>query len=72
MKKVLPFLYLVIGIVILVSTFNTLFQEKTIYRVLFSFTTENKYVFVGVRLLFASWFIVDGIKKLQQNTTEQQ
>jgi hypothetical protein len=71
MKKVLPFLYLAIGVFILVGTFSMFFQERETYRVLLNFRTENKYIFLLVRLLFASWFLIDGIKKLKQNQSEQ-
>ncbi|CAL2101796.1 conserved protein of unknown function [Tenacibaculum sp. 190130A14a] len=71
MKKILPFIYLAIGVFILVGTFSTFFQERETYRVLLNFRTENKYIFLLVRLLFASWFLVDGIKKLKQNQSEE-
>lgn len=66
MKKVLPFIYLFIGIFILVNTFSVFFQEREVYRLLFNFTTENQYIFLLIRVLFASWFIVDGVKKLRK------
>ncbi|WP_143592128.1 hypothetical protein [Tenacibaculum holothuriorum] len=70
MKKVLPFIYIAIGIFILVGTFSMFFQDRETYRVLLNFKTENKYIFLIVRLLFASWFLVDGVKKLKQNQAE--
>ena len=70
MKKALPFIYLAIGVFILVGTFSLFFQERETYRVLFNFNTENKYLFLLIRVLFASWFIFDGIKKLKQNQEE--
>jgi len=69
-KKVLPYIYLFIGIFILINTFSAFFQKREVYRLLFNFTTENQYVFLLVRVLFASWFIVDGVKKLKQNKAE--
>ncbi|CAM1349817.1 hypothetical protein [Tenacibaculum crassostreae] len=71
MKKVLPFIYLFFGAVILYFTFIQFFQDKESYRLLFNFTTENKYIFLVVRLLFASWFLIDGVKKLKQNQLEE-
>ncbi|CAM1356444.1 conserved hypothetical protein [Tenacibaculum ascidiaceicola] len=70
MKKALPYIYLFIGIFILINTFSAFSQKREVYRLLFNFTTENQYVFLLVRVLFASWFIVDGVKKLKQNKTE--
>lgn len=66
MKKILPLLYIVIGLFILIATFSQFFKNHETYRVLLSFRTENKYVFLLVRVLFASWFLIDGIKKLNQ------
>ncbi len=68
MKKVIPFVYIVIGLFILVGTFSLFFKDQETYRVLFNFKTENKYIALLVRLVFASWFLIDGIKKLKQNT----
>ncbi|WBX71948.1 hypothetical protein [Tenacibaculum retecalamus] len=65
MKKVLPYLYIIIGLFILTATFSQFFQDKESYRVLLSFRTESKYLFLLVRVLFAGWFLVDGIKKLK-------
>jgi len=67
MKKVMPFIYIIIGLFILGGTFPKFFNEQEEYRVLFNFKTESKYLFLFVRLLFAGWFLIDGIKKLKQN-----
>ncbi|WP_435263582.1 hypothetical protein [Tenacibaculum sp. nBUS_03] len=65
MKKILPYLYIVIGVFIIVGTINNVLQEKSSYRVLLNFHTESKLIFLAVRALFASWFLFDGIKKLK-------
>lgn len=67
MKKILPFLYIAIGIFILVNTFSRFFLNLESYRVFLNFKTENKYIFLIIRILFASWFLIDGVKKLKQN-----
>ncbi|QXP76338.1 hypothetical protein H0I31_01595 [Tenacibaculum sp. AHE15PA] len=67
MKKVLPFIYIVIGLFILIVTFSQFFKDQESYRVLLSFRTESKYIFLLVRVLFASWFLIDGIKRLKQS-----
>lgn len=69
MKKALPYLYIIIGGFILAGTFLEFFQEKETYRLLFNFKTENKYIFALVRGLFSAWFIVDGVKKIQQRNS---
>lgn len=66
MKKVIPLIYITFGSFILIGTFFQFFQNQESYRVLFNFKTENKYIFLLIRLLFSYWFIVDGIKKLKQ------
>ncbi len=63
MRKIIPSLYIVIGLIIITTSLYELFQEKSSYRVLFNFTTEHKVLFLLVRGLFASWFLFDGIKK---------
>ena len=67
MKKILPFLYIVIGLFILITTFSQFFKNQETYRVLLNFKTENRYIFLLIRVLFSSWFLIDGIKKLKQS-----
>jgi hypothetical protein len=67
MKKIMPYVYIIIGFFILVGTISVFFNNQEEYRVLFNFKTDNKYIFLLVRLLFASWFLIDGIKKLKQH-----
>jgi hypothetical protein len=66
MKKAIPFIYIGFGFFILVGTIFQFFQDQEIYRVLFNFETENKYIFLLVRVLFSSWFLIDGIKRLKK------
>ena len=65
MNKILPYLYIAIGTLIIISTVHTVFQNQDSYRILFNFHTENKFIFLLVRALFASWFLFDGIQKLK-------
>ena len=65
MKKILPYLYIVVGAFIIIGTINSILQDKSTYRVILNFHTENKFIFLIVRALFASWFLFDGIKKLR-------
>ncbi len=67
MKKFWPVLYLIVGIFILINTFIRFFEDYETYRLIFSFKTESKYVFLLFRVLIASYFIVSGIKKLKKN-----
>ena len=67
MKKAIPFIYIAFGFFILVGTIFQFFQDQETYRVLFNFETENKYIFLLIRVLFSSWFLVDGIKRLNRS-----
>ncbi|WP_420553018.1 hypothetical protein [Tenacibaculum aiptasiae] len=71
MKKILPIIYIAIGIFILVNTFSRFSQDLESYRVILNFKTENKYIFVLIRVLFAGWFLIDGVKKLKQINEEE-
>ena len=63
----MPYVYIIIGLFILVGTISVFFNNQEEYRVLFNFKTDNKYIFLLVRLLFASWFLIDGVNKLKQH-----
>lgn len=65
MKKALPYIYIIIGLVIVIFTFLHFFKDQESYRMLLNFKTENKYVFLIVRGLFAGWFLADGVKRLK-------
>lgn len=67
MKKALPYIYIIIGTLIIIGTFLQFLKDQENYRILFNFNTENKYIFLIVRGLFAGWFLADGINKLKQN-----
>ncbi len=67
MKKALPYIYIIIGLFIIIFTFLQFFKNQESYRMLLNFKTENKYVFLIVRGLFAGWFLADGVKRLKQN-----
>ncbi|SOS74378.1 conserved hypothetical protein [Tenacibaculum piscium] len=65
MKKALPFIYVIIGVLILVESIYNFLEDKELYRVFFGITTQSKYIYLLVKVLFASLFLVDGIKKLR-------
>ncbi|MGB1042466.1 MAG: hypothetical protein ACPGU6_03660 [Tenacibaculum sp.] len=67
MKKALPYIYIIIGVFIIIGTFIQFFKNQESYRVLLSFRTENRYLFLIIRGLFAGWFLADGMKRLKQN-----
>ncbi|MCG8182541.1 hypothetical protein [Tenacibaculum piscium] len=66
MKKALPFIYIIIGVLILVESIYQFVQDKELYRVFLGITTQSKYIYLLVKVLFASLFLVDGIKKIRK------
>ncbi|CAL2077977.1 hypothetical protein LNI90_09800 [Tenacibaculum dicentrarchi] len=66
MKKAIPFIYIILGIFILAESISNFLENKELYRVFFSITTQSKYIYLLVKVLFASLFLVDGIKKLKK------
>ncbi|MCD8435555.1 hypothetical protein LNJ03_09625 [Tenacibaculum dicentrarchi] len=66
MKKAIPFIYIILGIFILAESIYNFLENKELYRVFFSITTQSKYIYLLVKVLFASLFLVDGIKKLKK------
>ncbi|WP_370408796.1 hypothetical protein [Tenacibaculum dicentrarchi] len=66
MKKAIPFIYIILGIFILAESIYNSLENRELYRVFFSITTQSKYIYLLVKVLFASLFLVDGIKKLKK------
>lgn len=65
MKKALPYIYIIIGLLIIFFTVISFLQNKETYRIILSFETESKYLFLIGRGLFAGWFLADGLNKLK-------
>ncbi|TYP98266.1 hypothetical protein C7447_103437 [Tenacibaculum adriaticum] len=66
MKKLFPYLYILFGLYILVEGFLQYFQDKELYLIIFSWTTESKYLFILIKILFACIFFVGGINGLKK------
>lgn len=66
MKKFIPYLYFIFAIIILVDAFQQFFADKEIYRILFSWRTESKYLFLGVKAALALLFITSGISSYKK------
>ncbi|MCG8796298.1 hypothetical protein [Tenacibaculum finnmarkense] len=66
MKKAIPFIYIILGVFILVESIPNFLEDKELYRVFFGITTQNKYIYLLVKVLFASLFLVNGIKKVKK------
>ena len=66
MRKIIPYLFIAFGIFILIGSFSEFLRDKDIYRVLLSWHTENKYLFILVKFFIASLFLVTGYQKLKR------
>ncbi|ALU74403.1 hypothetical protein G1L02_07925 [Tenacibaculum finnmarkense] len=66
MKKAIPFIYIILGVFILVESIPNFLEDKESYRVFFGITTQSKYIYLLVKVLFASLFLVDGINKVKK------
>ena len=65
MKKFIPYVYIGIGIMILIEAFFQFFQDKELYRILFNWNTESKYVYLSVKLLIAAIILYGGLRRLK-------
>ena len=66
MKKLFPYLYFVFGLYILIEGFLQYSLDKGLYRIIFSWTTESKSLFILVKILFACIFFAGGYKGLKK------
>lgn len=64
MKKIIPFIYFAFAGFILIDGIRQYFSNLEIYRIIFSWTTESKYVFILVKILFTAVFVIGGIKRM--------
>ncbi|APG64327.1 hypothetical protein LPB136_02605 [Tenacibaculum todarodis] len=67
MRKIIPYLYLIFGIIILVDGFTSFFKDKETYRILFNWYTENKYIFLLIKIVIAFAFLSFGYKRYKQS-----
>lgn len=67
MQKLIPILYFAFGFFILFDGIAQFVADKELYRIIFSWTTENKYTFILVKTLFAVIFFLGGYRKFQLN-----
>jgi hypothetical protein len=65
MKKVIPFLYIIIGISFVVKGFYAFFNEQEIYYLVFSLKTESRTIYVLFNLFFGGLILYSGIGRLK-------
>lgn len=70
MKKVIPFLYIIIGISFVIKAFNVIFNEQEIYYLIFSLKTESKTIYILFNLFFGGLILYSGIQKLKSSKEE--
>ncbi len=66
MKKIIPYIYIIFALFILIDAFRQFFQNSDIYRIIFNWTTESKYLFLGIKVLFACIILYGGLKKFKK------
>lgn len=65
MSKVMPYFYLVFGLVILFDGVTQFLENKEIYKLLFSWITTDKYFYLGIKIIFSLFFFFTGYKKFK-------
>ncbi|MDY0779880.1 hypothetical protein [Tenacibaculum sp. IB213877] len=65
MRKIIPYLYIAFGLIILVDTATQVLANKQVYKIIFSWQTESRLVFILVKSLFAFVFMFYGYNRLR-------
>jgi len=65
MKKIIPFLYIIIGISFVIKGFYAFFNEQEIYYLIFSLKTESRTIYVLFNLFFGGLILYSGIGRLK-------
>lgn len=70
MKKAIPIIYLVVGIIFLMKALNAVFNEQEIYYLIFSLETKSKITFIIFNLFFGLLIIFSGVSRLRRNKNQ--
>lgn len=65
MKKIIPFIYIVVGISFVVKGLYAFFNEQEIYYLIFSLKTESRLVYILFNLFFGGLILYSGIGRLK-------
>jgi|GEM_PF-6635138 hypothetical protein len=65
MKKILPYIYVIVGVSFVIKGFYAFFTDYEIYYLIFSLKTESKYVYILFNLFFGGLILFNGIGKLK-------
>lgn len=66
MKKLIPFIYFLAAAFLIVNAFMIYLKDQETYRLIFSFTVEDKTTFLAFRVVFALLIIWAGINRLKK------
>jgi len=64
-KKYVPYLYFVLGLLWLINGFQRFAQDRDIYKIVFGLTTENKYYFITFKVIVGLIILYAGYERLQ-------
>ncbi|MFT5761937.1 MAG: hypothetical protein ACI8WA_001061 [Polaribacter sp.] len=65
MKKVISFIYIIVGISFVIKGLYAIFNEQEIYYLIFSLKTESKSVYILFNLFFGGLILYSGIGRLK-------
>jgi len=65
MKKIFPYIYIIVGISFIIKGLNAFFAEYDIYYLIFSLKTESKYIYILFNLFFGGLILFNGIGRLK-------
>ena len=67
MNKIIPYIYLVVGIVWLIDGITKFIQTEEVYHIFLSFNTENKYYYLSFKAIVGILVILAGLRRLKAN-----
>ncbi len=65
MKKIIPFIYIIVGFSFVAKGFYAFFNEHEIYYLIFSLKTESKSIYILFNLFFGGLILYSGIGRLK-------
>ncbi len=66
MRKYIPYIIIIIGLLVIIKGISGYIDDKEIYRILFSIKTSNKLYYLIFRVIFGSLIIYSGVEKIKQ------
>ncbi|MDV7188199.1 hypothetical protein R3X25_12975 [Lutibacter sp. TH_r2] len=66
MKYTIGIIYIAIGLFMTYITINQYLEDHDIYRIIFSYTTENRNTFLAIRGGFSILIVLIGMQKIRK------